>query len=75
MDHFFKAFIEFVTVLPLFHILTFLATRHVASKPPARDPTGILCTGRQSPNRWTAREVSRELILYSVTVLSTQFSL
>lgn len=68
-------FIEFVTVLPLFHTLTFLAMRHVASKPPTGDQTGTLCTGRQSPNRWAAREVSRELILYSVTVLSTQFSL
>ena len=52
-----KVFIEFVTILLLL-CFGFLATRHMWDlSSPTRDRTRTPCTGRQSLNHWTAREV------------------
>ena len=45
----FKVFIEFISVVLLFYVLSFLSTRHVG--PGIRDQTHTLCFGR------TTREV------------------
>ena len=37
VGHFLKVFIEFVTILLLFHVLVFLAMRHVGSSSQTRD--------------------------------------
>ena len=52
----FQVFIEFITILFLFYILLILASRNV-EKIPTKDWTPASCTGRQSLNHRTAREV------------------
>ena len=54
---FFKSFIEFVTILFLCYGLFFWPGSMLDLSPPTRDWTHTTCTGRQSLNHWTAREV------------------
>ena len=60
----FLVYIEFVAILLLFYVLVFLATRHMASYSLTRDQTHNPCTGRQSLNHWTTREVPVGLCFY-----------
>ena len=49
-----KVFTEFVTAVLLFYIL---AARKVDLRSPTKDQTLIPCTGRQSHNHWTTKDV------------------
>ena len=60
----FKIFIEFITILLLFYVLVFWPWGMWDFSLPTRDRTHILCTGRQSLNHWTTREVPVELMFY-----------
>ena len=44
-----KVFIEFVTMLLLFYVLVFLATRHVGSQLPDQGLNSDPCIGRGNP--------------------------
>ena len=54
---FFKVFIEFVTILLLFHVLVFWPWGMWDPSSPTRDWTCTPCIARQSLNHWTTREV------------------
>ena len=55
---FFKAFIEFVTILLLlFYVLVFWSRGIWDLSFPTRDRTCTPCIGRRSLTHWTAREV------------------
>ena len=77
----FKVFVEFVTILLLFYVLVFWPLGMWDLSSPARDWTRITCTGRQSLNHWTAREVPtltflcqwKYLIVSFVTVYELMF--
>ena len=43
-----------------------VALKHVTSSQ-TRDHTHVPCTGRWTPNHWTAREVYKPLLLFSYT--------
>ena len=60
----FKVFIEFVTILLLFYVLIFWPRGMWDLSSPTRDRTPTPCTGRQSLNHWTAREVPATGVLY-----------
>ena len=51
---FFKSFIEFVTILLLVYVFWWRGLWELSSL--TRDGTHTPCIGRQSPDRWTARE-------------------
>ena len=53
----FKVLIEFITVLLLFYVLVFWLQGIWDLSSPTRDGTPTPCTGRQSHNHWTTREV------------------
>ena len=53
----FRVFIEFVTILLLFHVLVFWLRGMWDLSSPTRDRTCTPCIGRRSLNHWTAREV------------------
>ena len=54
VDHFFKVFIEFVTILLLLYGgFFFLATSHVGFNSSTSDGTHTPCVGRQNLNHWT----------------------
>ena len=53
----FKVFIEFVTILSLFHVLGFSPGGMWDLSFPTRDWTATPFIGRQSLNHWTTREV------------------
>ena len=53
----FEVFIEFVTILFLFHILVFWLTDMWDLSSGTRDRSQPLCIGRCNLNHWTAREV------------------
>ena len=55
----FKVFIEFVTILLLFYTLFFWPPGMWDLSSPRRDGTCTPCTGKQSLNPWTTREVPR----------------
>ena len=57
MHTIFEVFIEFVTILLLFHILVFWPQGHEGPYP-TQDGTRTPCSGRQNLNYWTARGVS-----------------
>ena len=59
----FKVFIEFVTILLLFYVLFFWPRGMWDLISPTRDRTCTLCIGRQSLNRWTAREIPERFLL------------
>ena len=61
-DHFLKVFIEFVTALLLFHVLVVWPQGMWDLSALTRDWTYIHCTGRQSPNHWTAKKVPKYLL-------------
>ena len=65
----FKVFIEFVTILPLFHVLAFWPRGMWEPSSLTRDGTRTPCTGRQSLSHWTAREVPISHILLTNTSL------
>ena len=52
-----KVFIEFVTILLLFHVLVFWPEGMWDLRCPTRNQTHTLGIGRQSLNRWTSAEV------------------
>ena len=51
-----KVFIEFVTILLLFHVLIFWPEGMQDLSSLTRDRTCTPCIGRRSLNHWTARE-------------------
>ena len=55
----FKVFIEFVTILLLFHVLVFWQQGVWDLSSPTRDRNRTLCTGRWMLNPWNARDVPR----------------
>ena len=55
----FKFFIEFVTILLLFHVLVFWPQGIWDLSFPTRDRTRTPCIGRQSLNHWTTRKSPR----------------
>ena len=57
-----KVFVEFVTILLLFYILVFWLQGTWDLSFPTRDWTCTPCTGRQSLNHWSAREVPAMLV-------------
>ena len=62
VDHFLKAFIEFLTTLLLF-CFGFCLWGMWDLSCPTRDQTHTLCIGGQSLNHWTTREVSYFLLI------------
>ena len=53
----FKVFIEFVTILLLFHVLVFWPWGIWDLSSPTWDQTHTPCIGRRSLNHWTTREI------------------
>ena len=60
----------FVTVVLLFYVLVFWATRHVGSKLP-NHWNSTPCIGRQNLNQWTAREVQERPFWSSILAVRT----
>ena len=65
MDHLFKDFIEFITILLLFYVLDFGSQDMWDLSSPTRDGTCTPCTGRRSLNHWTTGEVPTVQVLTS----------
>ena len=57
VDHF-KIFIEFVTLLLLFYVLSFWPQGMWDLGSPVKVWTHITCTGRASLNHWTSRDIA-----------------
>ena len=53
----FEVFVEFVTILVLFHIVIFWPQGMWDLGSPSRDGTWTPCIGRRSLNHWTTRDV------------------
>ena len=58
VDHLFKIFTEFVTILFQLYVLAFWPLDMWDLSFPNRDWTHTPCIGKWSPNHWTTREVS-----------------
>ena len=65
----FKVFIDFVTILLLFHVLVFSslgmwdsASWTKDSGSPTKDRSCTPSIGRQSPDHWTTREISASFL-------------
>ena len=71
VDHFFKVFIESVTIFLLFYVLDFWPLGMWDLSSPSRDQTHTLCIGRWSLNHWTARKVPLD-ILYRLFLVRTK---
>ena len=73
----FEVFIEFVTILLLFHVLAFWPRGMWDLSSPTRGQTWTLCFGRQSLNHWTTREVLKPcyLNMYMLCAKSLQLCL
>ena len=63
-DHFLKVFIEFVTSLLLFHVLSFLLQGMWDLSCLTRDWTYTHCIWRWSLNHWTTKEVPKYLLAF-----------
>ena len=63
MDHSFKIFIEFVTVLLLLYVLVFWPQDMWGLSSPTRGQTHTACPGRQRLNHQITREISSFLLL------------
>ena len=67
-NRFNKVFTEFVTILVLFCVLFFWGPQAMWDlNSPTRDQTYTPCTGRQSLNHWTTREVPETSLFLTFT--------
>ena len=75
VDHFFKVFIEFVTILLLFYVLVFWPRGIWDLSSSTRDRTLTPCTRRRILNPWTTREVPGLFDINSKMFLTSSSSL